>query len=279
MANHDVDTDLVLSDGTPIRMGHNLPDVLKFAGAPAFDSANPILKESEWEEHDDLAPFMPPIEAQQNNNCTNASLATEAKCLFEAAGIPAPRFSWSYLYALNNGGRDSGASCRDLAANFKDPTIGLAPASVWPDDKIYEPRSGMPQNVVSAASEWSALEIFQCFSFEEIASAVTQRFGVYFGICLGRRSFFNTGSNGVVPEWDGSIRNGHAMWARGLTKKFSGVRLIVPNTWGPGFGDRGVGYMERSYFWAERGSTVGLDAYAIRAVRRNKPLPLPKVAA
>jgi hypothetical protein len=267
---HD-DTDLKLADGTVVKLGYTNPDELRFAAAPAFDQANALLNESEWEEHDDYAPHCSPIEAQQNNNCTNAALASCAECLFRSSGVEVPRLSWSFLYAHDNGGRDAGAYCRNLARLFRDGP-GLAPASVWPDSKIYLPRGDLPQVVVDAAAEYQALEVYQVFDWKGVMSALTQRFVVYYGISLGR-AFFNTKKDGVVPRWDGSTRNGHAMWLRGTTKKFGDWRAISPNSWGKSFGDGGIGYIDESYFWAEQGRFVNLDAYAIRAVKRKDKLP------
>jgi hypothetical protein len=274
------DLDMKLDDGTVVRFGYQNPDELKFAAAPAFDEANPLLAESEWEEHDDYARHTPEIEAQRNNNCTNAAIASNMQAVCSFSGVDCPRLSWSFLYAHANGGRDSGAMCRDVAQMLRDGP-GLPPASVWPDSKIFLPRGDVAKVVLDAAAQYRALEIYQVFDFKGMMSALTQRFTVYFGVSLGR-SFFRTRGDGNTPEWDGSLRNGHAMWARGTTKRFGDWRVIVPNSWGRSFGDNGVCYMPASYFWAERGNYVNLDAYAIRAVKRVDKLPqaaeLPKAA-
>lgn len=267
---HD-DTDLKLEDGTVVKLGYTNPEELRFAAAPAFDESNTVLPETSWEEHDDYAPHCSKVEAQQNNNCTNAALASCGECLFRASGVDVPRLSWSFLYAHDNGGRDAGAYCRNLARLFRDGP-GLAPVSVWPDSKIFLPRGELPQVVVDAAAQYQALEVFQIFDWKGVMSALTQRFVVYYGISLGR-AFFNTKKDGKVPSWDGSTRNGHAMWLRGTTKKFGDWRAINVNSWGRSYGDNGISYIDESYFWAERGRFVNLDAYGIRAVKRKDQLP------
>lgn len=245
------------------------PDVLRFAGAPAWDEANDVLPESQWEEHDDLAPFCSPVRAQQNNNCTNAALGGLAEALFRAQGVgDVPRLSWAFLYAMCNDGRDQGAYCRDLADKFR--TVGLAPEAKWPDSKILA--RSFPQDVLDAAAEYQALEVYQCLNWQHVGSALTRRFFVYHGFVLGN-SYSRTGSDGRAPEWDGAFTNGHAMFSRGLTKRFGSWRTVTPNSWGPSFGDRGVGYWPESYFWAQRGNYVNLDAFAIRAVKRKDRLP------
>ena len=122
------------------------------------------------------------------------------------------------------------------------------------------------------ASQHMALEIYQCLNFEHVASALTNRFVVYHGFMMGY-AYQRTGSDGKVPSWDGQYASGHAMFSRGLTRKFDDWRTITPNTWGENWGDRGVGYWDRSYFWAQNGRWVNLDCYAIRAVKRKDKLP------
>jgi hypothetical protein len=79
--------------------------------------------------------------------------------------------------------------------------------------------------------------------------------------------------DGRMPQFDGSLANGHAMCSRGLTKRFGDWRTVTPNTWGTGWGDKGVGYWPASYFWLQRGNFVNLDCFAVRAVRHAQPLP------
>lgn len=256
-----------LSDGTPVRMGLVQPEVLRFGAVPAWADRNPVLPESQWEEHDDYAPHCRPSLAQSFNNCTNASLAWLLAAAFRVAGLDCPPLSRSYLYAFHNGGRDEGAMCRDLAASCM--SRGLPPESEWPESKIYLSRGGVPAAVDALAKQHLALEIYQCLNWADVGSALTNRFLVYHGFVLGQ-AFFNTGKDGIVPPWDGRLANGHAMGSRGLRKVNGQWRTITPNTWGPSFGDNGVGYIDASYFWPQRGNFVNLDAYAIRAVKASK---------
>lgn len=260
-----------LDDGYSPMFGHNPPDVMRFAAAPAWDEANPVLPESEWEEHDDMAAFNSPIRAQQNNNCTNAAIAGLGEALLRSQGVEdVPELSWSFLYARNNGGRDQGAMCRDVALDLK--RVGCATRVMVPDREIYMPRGGFSQQVMDNAAEFEALEIYQCLNWQHVGSALTKRFFVYHGFALGN-GYQRTGKDGKVPEWDGSTRNGHAMFSRGLTKKFGNWRTITPNTWGVNWGDHGIGYWPASYFWDERGNYVNLDAYAVRAMKHKGKLP------
>lgn len=254
------------------RFGHVAPADFRYSGVPSFDEANEVLPESQWVEHDHLDSYWPVIEAQQNNNCTNAALACGAKAAFDAAGVEGvPRFSWAFNYSLRNGGRDAGAMCRDLAIDSKE--VGLAPSKLVPDERIYKPRGGWSQDVLAAAATWKFLEVYQCMNFQHIASAISQGFIVYHGFCLGR-SGLNASKDGKVPEYDGSLANGHAMCSRGLTRRFGGWRAVTPNTWGQNYGLHGVGFWPPSYFWEERGNFVNLDAYALRAVKRPDALPV-----
>jgi hypothetical protein len=262
-------SELTLPDGTPVLMGCNQPDVLRFSAVPKWDDANDVIPESQWEEHDDYAAVWPEIRAQKNNNCTNAAIGNLMEAAINAAqGGDCPRLSWSFLYSMFNGGSDSGAFCRELADAVR--YRGLARESLYPDSKIFAPRGGYSQEVLDDAKQHTAVEVYQCMNKADVGSALTRRFLVYHGFVLGN-AFFNTRADGIVPEFDGSLRNGHAMASRGLKRINGNLRPIVPNTWGPSFGDRGVGYVPWSYFWGERGNFVNLDCYAIRAVK-TKPL-------
>lgn len=265
-------TDAFMSLNYVPRFGYKTPAEFRFGTVAAFDEANAVLPRDQWREHDDLAPFWPAVEAQQNNNCTAASLACGAFAAFKAAGVECPRLSWAFNYSLRNGGRDEGAFCRDLAIDFMN--VGIAPAVAVPDSRIFRPAGGWPPEILAAAAKWKALEVYQCLTFDHVGSALSQDFVVYHGFCLGRNGVMNPGPSGRVAEYDGQLANGHAMCSRGLTKRFGDWRTVTPNTWGTGYGDQGVGYWPESYFWAQRGNFVNLDCYAIRAVKRVDPLPV-----
>lgn len=249
--------------------GYLPPPTPRFAAVPTWSDKNDVLPESEWVEHDDHAALWPEIEQQHSSNCTNASLAHLATAAFRIAGVNAPRFSWSANYARHNGGRDEGAYCRDLARDFLEGP-GMCPASLCPDANIF---ARWNQEMVSAASEWQALEIYQCMSFADVMSALSRRFLVYSGFVLGNSGMSNP-SDGRMPEYDGIFGNGHAMASRGITKRFGDWRTITPNSWGKAWGDSGVGYWPASYWWVQSGNKVNLEAFAVRAVKHKKAMPV-----
>lgn len=260
-----------LPDGTPIKFGYRQPGELRFGAVAAWAEANEVLPESQWEEHDDYAKYYETSHAQPYSNCTNASFAPMLQACFRSQGIDCPDLSTTYLWAHHNGGNpDNGAMCRDIA--FESMSAGLPSLAKFPESQYRLPRGGVSQDVIADAKQHVSLEVYQCLTFEDVASALTRRFFVYHGFVLGSR-FFNTGKDGIVPAWDRSLANGHAMASRGL-RKINGIwRTVTPNTWGPSFGADGVGFIDRSYFWDQmpyRGSSfVNLDAYAVRAVKAN----------
>lgn len=260
-----------MSDIFEPKFGYIPPPEPRFGSVPAWADKNEVLPESEWREHDDHANEWPQIEAQRNNNCTNASIAMGVEALFKVSGIEAPRFSWSSNYARHNGGRDQGAFCRDLAMDFL--TVGLCPAALWPDSKIY---GNWTAEQLRAAEPWKGLEVYQCMSFAEVASALSRGFIVYHGFVLGNGGVSNP-RDGRMPEYDGQFSNGHAMVSRGLTKRFGDWRTITPNTWGTGWADRGIGYWPRSYWWVQSGNKINLEAFCFRAPRLQAD-QLPKAA-
>ncbi len=257
-----------LPNGMEVKLGCKQPDVLRFAALPAWDEKNVVIAESDTEDHNDLAEYVQQINHQKNSNCTNASLAKAMEVMFRAQGMACPKLSQTMQYVLHNGGRDEGAFCRDLAADVKAPDgRGLCAESLWGDEKpIY--RGQLPKEVLDDAKTRLALEIYQCQSWADVRSALAYRFVVYHGFVLGG-SFFGTHGDGKVPAFDGSLSNGHAMVSIGLTRKFGDLRTITPNSWDTTFGDQGYGYIPASYFWGQNGNFVNLDAYAIRAVKRQ----------
>lgn len=265
MDHPDTGEPMLLEDGTVIRMGLVHPDVMRFGAVPTWADANPVLSEADCEEHDDFAAYCEPPKTQHFSNCTDASMAWALKVAFRSQGFDVPDLSMSFQYALNNGGRDQGASCRDVAASVL--ATGKPPASLWPESQIFLPRGGVSQEVKDAAGLYKAFEVYQCMNWADVRSAISRRFLVYHGFVLGQAFISRTGSDGMVPEYDGRRVNGHAMVSRGLKRVNGKLRTITPNTWGPSFGDKGIGYIPESYFWAESGNFVNLDAFAIRAVK------------
>lgn len=259
---------LTMRTGVIVRCGRNSPDEFRNAAVPAWAERNPVLQESDCDDHDDLAKWYPESLAQGFNNCTNASIAAASKAQLESQGIQTPNLSRSYQYAQCNGGRDQGASCRQVIQNLmgNGPYPGLPAESLYPENQIYMPKGGFPQHVIDDAKTRIAFEVYQCLSWADVISAVARRFFVYQGYVLGQ-NWFSVPKSGKVASWDGRFENGHATIARGLTRKFGDLRVIVPNTWGPSFGDNGVGYVDQSYYWTQRGNFVNLEAYAIRAFK------------
>jgi hypothetical protein len=258
---------------TPL-FGYVNPEEIRFGAVPKWSEKNPVLSEADCEDHDDLAEFAPPIRAQKNNNCTNASLSDLAVAAFKAAGVPnVPQFSWGFNYALCNGGQDQGAMCRDVIASGMQGGKGMMPVALWSDSNIFLNRGELTDTILAEAAKWQFAEVYQCMDWADVRSALARRFFVYHGFVLGG-NYSATGRDGKVPKWDGRRANGHAMWSRGLTRRFGDLRTITPNTWGTGFGDAGVGYWDQSYFWSASGNYVNLDCYAVRAVVRNDELPI-----
>lgn len=260
-------------DYTPL-FGWNNPQEARYSAVPRWDEANPVLSEAECEDHDDLAAFTPQIEAQRNNNCTNAALSMAMGCAYSMAGVEnVPRFSWTFNYAQCNGGRDQGAMCRDVMASVFGPDgTGMLPAEMWSDSNLYISRGEITAAMLAEAAKWKALEVYQCMNWADTRSALARRFVVYHGYVLGG-GYDRTGKDGKVPEFDGRRQAGHAMFSRGLTRRFGDLRTITPNTWGRSFGDNGVGYWPASYYWGGSGNYVNLECFAIRAVVRNDDLP------
>lgn len=261
---------IYMPDGTACKFGWNVPEEIRYGAVQTWSDANPQIPRDQWQEHDDYAPFAKPIKYQQHNNCANASYAGLLEVAFRDT---APVLSSTFLYAYCNGGRDSGAMCRDIIE--KGAEIGLAPESLVPESKIYLPRGGYSQEIMDEAAKYKPLDVYQCMTVEDIGSALTRRFLVYFGVCLGNANQFinGTGSDGKVPPYSGAATAGHAMYLRGITRRFGDLRFVMVNSWSNTWGNSGIGYMPLEYFWDQRGNYINLEAFAIRAVKHNDDLP------
>lgn len=267
-------SDILLPDGTPARMGCIQPETPRFAAVPAWSEKNPVLAEDECEDHDDFAAWTPPIINQPHSNCTNAALAKLAEAgLWAATGVKPPTLSQTWLWChFNRGSPNNGAFCRDLADKLR--TWGLPTDALFPASQYSLPRGGSPKAVAEDAKTRLALEVYQCEGWPDVRSALSRRFLVYYGFVLGELSNWTRApANGKIVPFDGRKINGHAQWGRGLTRRFGDLRVINVGSWGTSVADKGISYVDKSYFWATSGNFSNLDAFAIRSWVHTEPIP------
>lgn len=119
------------------------------------------------------------------------------------------------------------------------------------------------------ADKYRLRAAYQIDSFDQMGSALVAGYLVEFGVVIGGN--FRPDADGVIPEWDGSLSGGHAMFAYGLAKVNGRWYARVRNSWGERWGKQGNCLMPESYFWKTRSGYrfMNLDAFAIKAVRQD----------
>jgi len=267
-------SEILLPDGTPARMGCIAPPTPRYSAVPAWSDKNPVLSEDECEDHDDFKDWTPPIINQPFSNCTNASLCKLVESsLWRMTGVKPPTLSQTWLWAHFNGGStQNGAMCRELAEKVR--IWGCPTDALFPATKYSIPKSGSPKEIVDDAKTRVALEVYQCENWADVRSALARRFLVYYGFVLGGLSKWTSApANGKIAPFDGQRVNGHAQWGRGLTRRFGDLRVINVGSWGTSVADKGVSYVDSSYFWPSSGNYVNLECFAFRSFVHNEPVP------
>lgn len=141
---------------------------------------------------------------------------------------------------------DSGAEIRD---GFKVlAKRGVPPETEWPYDVArfadMPPAKARADARAHKATRYLALDA----SVDGVCAALAAGWGVSFGFTV-YESFESpeVAKTGVVPDpTDEKKLGGHAVWACGYDQ--SDEVLIVRNSWGEGWGDKGYFYLPFSYF-------------------------------
>jgi hypothetical protein len=230
-------------DGVRRIMAWRPPERAAFMAHPRYSGI--VLPKNLWKNHS-LRPYTPSIYDQgENGSCTGHASAGGFGTAWSLAGFTPRRFSPCFVYGLINGGQDKGASVLDTLKVMRDIGICLE-STVGPGD-IWQ--RNWPQSARQEASRFKGIAFEAINSFDEMVSACMMNKVVVFGLFVGNR-FMRPNPDGRTPKWDGVRgKTGHALYAAGV-RFFDGEdspRLEVPNSWSPGWGDRGWCYLDRSY--------------------------------
>jgi hypothetical protein len=242
-------------------------------GAPASDAAEVaedinLLPESAWRESDWREYRLRTLDQNGTNECCPHAGVAAVEMAYARAGIPCPKLSPAFTYRWINGGRDAGAAIPDCLEALQKQ--GACPESVYGSQLDW--RRKLTPEMTAAALDRRVLEAYYCDTFEAQASALTRGFVVVYGLYVGNN--FSVGSNGWVGEYRGG-GGGHALLAVGLARHPTTGKwgLVTLNSWGEGWGQRGMGIVPRSY------NTAAFGAFAVRAVTRPPDRRFPPLAA
>jgi C1A family cysteine protease len=225
---------------------YKAPDTLRIKSIPTKvdlrDSLNPV-----------------PIEDQgQLGSCTANALAVCMEFLRVKKGLPEQDLSRLFIYyneRLIEGTvrQDSGAQIRDGVKSLSDK--GVCQESLWP----YVTRrfkTAPSDSCYREAQKHKAKNYYRIVNINEVKSHLADGYPVVFGFTV--YSSFETdrvSKNGIVPmpKRSEECLGGHAVVAVGYddNMKIPGAKspgaIIVRNSWGSGWGDKGHFYMSYEY--------------------------------
>jgi len=221
-----------------------------------FEVITPIPREK-WKPID-FSSFVPEVLDQDGQNSCNAFASIQAMHVCRAMiGLPYVKLSPGNLYGRINGGVDRGSTLSDALKELK--ANGVCRSSIVP---IYEwnPRK-WPSNWKDDAKKFRITEVYDCPTFDHLASAILQGFPVNLGVMVGRN--FVVEKDGWLRDYNGGY-GGHAICGVGLdyhsTRKTWGIKIV--NSWGSDWGVNGFAILPESYF---KGNWFN-DGWAIRVV-------------
>lgn len=215
------------------------------------------IPRNEWKEID-FSHLVPEVLDQDGQNSCNAFASIQAIHVSRAfAGLPYIRLSPGNLYGRINGGIDGGSTLSDALKELKENGVcraDIVPIYVWRPNR-------WPSNWKEDAKKFRLLEVYDCPTFDHLASAILQGFPVNLGVMVGYNFYV---------EDDGWLRDyrrgygGHAMCGVGLLyhkeRQTWGIKIV--NSWGSDWGINGFAVLPESYFknnWFN-------DGWAIRVV-------------
>lgn len=200
--------------------------------------------------------YVPKVLNQGNQrSCTGAASVAGMMTAREQAGFEYVELSIGSVYGQINGGTDRGAYLSDALKAVHE--VGACPISIIPHENWH--METWPKDWREKAAKFRVLEVYDCTTFEEIASAILRGFVVCFGVLLSREDIQVGGQNGFLPIHSAGRKYGHAMLGVGLKRYNKTWWVEALSSWGEKWGDKGFCYVPASMFNLP-------DAWAIRVV-------------
>jgi hypothetical protein len=264
-----------------------LPGRPSYQNVPVWESGQPLLPRSQWQECSLRNFEIPVLNQGQSSSCVGHAAADAFGRAWLASGQPYRPFSPWFVYGLISGNRDQGAIVGDamteLAANGVACTGALAdgdlPAQLWMLSQLQQQPAVLKKAMRFKVQE--ARHLTGASIFDQIGSALMLGYSLVSGIVVGR-NFSSLDSEGVVPPLAQAL-GGHALHHCGLkwSAKRSAWVIETMNSWGPQWGLSGYCYLAEDA-WSS--NLMAPDAFAILADaedtgdQSNAVWPVAKVA-
>lgn len=196
----------------------------------------------------DLRPFCSPVEDQGDlGSCTGNAIVGACELLQISKKVRRPsNLSRLFVYynervAINTVNEDSGAYIRDgiksIAAN------GVCLESIWK----YDIKKFTKKPTATAYKD-AAKRKFETYhrivTLDDMLGCLAEGFPFVFGFSVFN-GIYHVNSTGLLPMPSGQELGGHAVLAVGYDKPRQ--LMIVRNSWGPEWGDKGYFYMPFPY--------------------------------
>lgn len=143
---------------------------------------------------------------------------------------------------------DSGATLTDTLKAMAG--AGVAPEALWPYDMDRFALAPSPK-ARQAAQAFRLASGLQLAGLADIQKALAKRQPVVFGMCVYDTTFEHMGPSGQIamPQPGDVFVGGHAVTAVGYDNQKQ--RLIVRNSWGADWGDKGYFYLPYGFMTPE----------------------------
>lgn len=220
----------------------------------------------------DLRTNIPIYDQLQTGSCTGNSSCRVVQFVRRKEGltdfIPARLMAYYDARVLEgNPGDDSGAQLRDV---FKClATQGVCDEKLWPFAEkwvtVKPPDTAYAAALTDLTIEYHSLNI----DLDEMRACLSEGYPYAFGFTVYQSFEDDVGSDGMMPMPDydhESVVGAHAVCAMGHSDK-SRI-IIVDNSWGPDWGDKGSFYMPYDYI---SNPQLAADPWTIRRISSGVP--------
>lgn len=268
---------VVLPDGTVLKLGLK-PETLLMKALPKYvTEAAPVIPEKDWpRKGGGLRDFFP-FDWDQNpqSSCGGHGSTISFNAAWNFAGQVRHEFSPDYTYSLCNGGQDNGSVPDDLLKALTQ--TGTCLRSTVGHGQIFR-NSYDAAKADAEAKRFKADAVLTFTTFEELATAMLRRQGVYTGV------FCDT--NYMTPDAKGRLHKGGRNVGGHCTSQIGELEFMddlqewgawTRGSWGKRFGQDGWYWTPRSYF--DEGLRSFTGCVVVSAQRDPQDAVTPAVAA